>query len=267
MKTFYTVGSVAGLIRSNKFLEKADAIAIGSFRAEQKAMPVKIFEHKDHPANKKCILVCNPDGSVGKPKGVGYDMVAADHHSMVPNNDHAHVLLSASVEKDGGIAMTALYLKSPISEYTVAAIEHETLVSIGLYDDRMLHCYTEDSDKIKEIEGALLKASVEIDRVAKHRIKAGATTIVESAARKAQNRARQANLPECSTRASVRAGRNLRVQCHCELFEGTDKKPPVIAVYADGSKIGEAKDDRQASRLISEHSHKAFSKFLKRELA
>lgn len=267
MKTFYTLSAAAGLIRSNKFLEKADAVAIGSFRAEQRNMPIKIYEHKDTPADKKCILVCNPDGSVGKPKGVGYAMVDADHHSMVPNSDHANVLLLAATEQTE-TPMTALYLKSPIAEHAVAEMEHEFDVAIGLYDDRVLHCYTEDADKLKQIEAQLTKASVQVDRVTKHRIKASEEkTIVESVARKAAMRARAANLPEISARASVRAGRNLRVQCGCELFEGTDKKPPTIHVYGDGRKIGEAKSDREAARLMSDYSHETFGKFLKKELA
>lgn len=275
MKTFYTLSAAAGMIRSNKFLEKADAISIGSFRAEQRNMPITIWEHKNTPADKKCILVCNPDGSVGKPKGVGYKLVNADHHSMVPNSDHANTLIGSSVEKPEEdedkiveTPMTALYLKSPIAESQVADIEHALDVPIGLYDNRMLHCYTEDAGKINAIETALAAASILIDRVSRHRIKAAeGTTIVESAARKAHARARAANLPELAGRASIRAGRTHRVQCHCELFEGTDKKPPVIAVYADGKKIGDAGDERGAKRLISEHSSKAFSKFLKKELA
>lgn len=268
MKTFYTLSAAAGLIRSNKFLEKADAVAIGSFRAEQRNMPIKIYEHKGSPADKKCILVCNPDGSVGKPKGVGYEMVDADHHSMVPNSDHAHVLMLASTEAQPETPMTALYLKSPIAEHAVAEMEHTLDVAIGLYDDRVLHCYTEDAEKIAEIEAHLTKASVQVDRVTKHRIKSSEEkTIVESVARKAAMRARAANLPEVAARASVRAGRTLKVNCACELFEGTDKKPPMIHVYGDGRKIGEAKSDREAARLMSEYSHETFGKFLKKELA
>jgi hypothetical protein len=279
MKTFYTLGPTAGLIRNNKFLEKADVIAIATFRAEQRGMPIKIFEHIDSPANRTCILVANPDGSVEKPSGKfaqgNYSdpkakasdrdaIVEPDHHQMVPNQDSAHLLLASAEEKK----LTAIYLKSNVSEYAISQIEHELGVEMGLYDDRVLHCYTEDADKLKAIETKLSEASVEVDRVTHHVVKASAEEPIPviSSMRKAAMRARAAMLPELSARAAVRAGRNFRVYCHCELYDGGENKPPMIIVFGDGQRLGEAKSERDAARMMSSYADRAFSKFLRKHL-
>lgn len=265
MKTFYTLSSTAGLIRSNKFIEKADAIAIGSFRAEQRQMPIKVYEHKDSPANKKCILVCNVDGSVEKPEGSGYKLVEADHDAMVPNVDSAHVLLASTQDKK---SMTALYLKSSVDEYTIAQLEHELGVSMGLYDDRVLHCYTDATDILSKIEAKLAEASVQIDRMTKHQVRASTdATKVESSARKAALRARAANMPEISARAYARAGgRGTKIYCCCELFDGTPGQAPRIVVFGDGMRIAEVKSDREAARAMADYAERAFGKFLKKEM-
>lgn len=271
MKTFYTLSSAAGLICTNKFLQKADAIAIGSMRAEMRGLPVKVFEHKEHPANKKCILVCNVDGSVEKPKGKGYEVVEQDHHAGVPNNDNAHVLLSASAKSGGDDdleipkrSIANIYLKSSVPENVISKIENELGIWMGLYDDRILQVYSPDARKLKQVETKLSEASVEVSRITHHTIKA--STPITSSSRKAAQKARAAGLPEFSCRASVGAGKALKVNCHCEMFEGDESKSPTIVVYGDGQKLGEVKSEREANRLMADYAERMFGKFLKKEL-
>ncbi len=263
MKPFYTLSQTAGLIRSNKFTEKVDAITIASHRAQVRAMPIKIYEHKDSPADKKCILIANVDGSVEKPKGYGDRIVEPGHNSTARNLDQAHLLMASTAK-----AFTTIYLKNQISEYQVANIEHLVQCAIGLYDNRVLHVHSEDSAMIKKIEAELTTAKIEIDRTSKHVIEAGVAgkEPVMSSARRAAARAKAASLPELSTRASVRAGRNHKIQCACELYEN-GKEAPVIAVFADGKKIAEVRSDVEAARAMSQYATSAFGKFLKKELA
>lgn len=266
MQIFYTLSNSAGLVRSNKFLDKADAICVGSYRAEALNVPVKILEHAER-GDGIPVLVCMPDGSVKPPVGSGMKTVDLGNASSgALNSSESYMLLSSYDE----LPLTTFYLKSELSETLASEMEKEFGVELGLYDPRTLHAYTEDADKIKKLESKLAEASVEVEQVKDSKVKKErlqASTELVEAARKGHKMARAARMPEMAVRASLRSGSGLRIQCHCELAEGTVASSPKIKVYADGRMIGEVKDERQASALMSEYAHRAFSKFLKKELA
>jgi len=266
MQKFYTLSNTAGLIRSNKFNDKADAVCVGTYRAEMLNLPVKVFEH-DESKEMTCVLVCMPDGSAAPPQGEGYKTAELGNSSSGSTNEsQAYVLLSAYDEKP----ITTFYLKSAVSEALASQMEKEFDVEIGLYDEQTLHAYTEDSGKIRKIESKLAESSIEISRLKDsvvRREKVQAATELVEAARKAHKMARASQMPEMSVRASSRFGSALRMNCHCEVIPGNDKKSPVVAVYADGQRLGEAKDARGAARLMSEHATREFSKYLKKEMA
>jgi hypothetical protein len=264
MQKFYTISFAAGLIRSNKFMDKADAVCVASNRAEQLGLPVKIYEHKDEPANRVCVLICNPDGTAKKPEGAGYEVVETDHNSGARNNDQAHILLSSYDEQP----ITTVHLKKDISESLAAQMEKDLGVDIGLYDPQTLHVYSQDSDKIKALEAKLSESSLEVDRITEHMVKRNRTQAeAVTSARKAQLKARSSQLPELSARASMRNGGGFKFNAHCEMHDGTDKASPKIAVYIDGSKVQEVKSKHEAAEIISEEAVKAFNKFIKKELA
>jgi hypothetical protein len=263
MKPFYTLSNSAGLIRSNKFIDQADAICVGTFRAESLNVPVKILEHKER-GDGIPVLICMPDGSVQPP--VNAKVMDSGHGGGSLNASESFMLLSAYDE----MPITTFYLKSELSESLAGEMEKEFGIELGLYDPRTLHAYTEDSDKLKKLESKLAEASVEVERVKDSKIrreKLEATTELVEAARKGHKMARAARLPEMSVRASSRFGSGLRVQCHCEMEDGSDKKAPRIKVYADGQQIGEVKSEREAAQVMSDFAERAFSKFLKKELA
>lgn len=260
MQTFYTLSNAAGLIRSNKFLDKADAICVASTRAEQLNLPVKIYEHKEHPANHEVILVCNPDGSVNKPEGAFYEMVENDHDSGVKNFDKASVLLSSYETAP----VRTFYLKNELSENLLSQLEKEVGVPLGLHDSQTFHAYTEDAAKVKDLETKLAEASIEVDRVTESVFKKHRSQAV-LAARKAQLKARAARLPELTCRVSSKLGGGLKFNAHCELLEGEGKKAPIIAVYVNGKKEAEVKSPQEAQQIIADAAEDAFSKFLKKE--
>ena len=265
MSTYYTLHNAAGLIRTNKFLEKADAICVGTFRAEFLQWPIKILEHTE-PGDGKCILVCNPDGSVEEPQGAGYKTAdLGNAASGLKNSSEAYILLSSFDDSP----ITTFYLKTDLTESTVGEIEKTLGVDLGLYDPRTLHAYTEEPSHIKALEEKLAEASVEIDRVVDPTFKKVAqqtqAALVE-AARKGHVEARKERLPELSVRASMKYGGKLRFQGHCEMVPAKDNKPPKIKVFIDGSPAGEVKSDREAAKIIADHAEKEFKKFLKKEL-
>lgn len=260
MQTFYTLSNAAGLIRSNKFIDKADAICVASTRAEQLGLPVKILEHSEEPGNYKTVLVCNPDGSVCKPEGVGYEIVENDHDSGVKNLDKASILLSSYDDKP----VRTFYLKNELSESMMGQLEKDLGVEMGLYDPQTLHAYTEDSNKIKAIETKLAEASIEVDRVTEHMVKKHRAEAVQ-AARQAQMKVRSARLPEMSCRASSRLGGGFKFNAHCEILEANVGKKQRIAVFVNGHQEAEARDEHEAEQIISDAAKTAFSKFLKKE--
>lgn len=263
MKPFYTVSFAAGLIRSNKFMDKADAICVASNRAEQLGYPIKIYEHKDDPANRTCVLVCNPDGSAKKPEGAGYEVVENDHSSGARNNDQAHILLSSYDEQP----LTTFHLKKEMSESLAAQMEKDLGVDVGLYDPMTLHVYSQDTDKIKACEAKLAESALEVDRMTEHTVKRNRTTAqAVTAARQAQLKARASLLPELSVRSSVRNGKGFSFKGHCEQHDGTEKAPPKIAVYIDGAKVREVKSKHEAAEIIKDEAIKAFGKYIKKEL-
>jgi len=267
MKTFYRLSNSAGLIRSNTFHEKVDAICVATYRAEQLGLPIKIYEHSDTTgADGICVLVCQPDGSAKAPVGAGKEVVDLGNAPGAENRSEAYMLLSAYDE----MPMTTYYLKSDLAEAMAGSIEKELGVELGLYDPKTLHAYTEDASKLKAIEGKLAEASVEIERVKdskarKEKLQA-ATELVE-AARKGHVAARASRMPEISIRASQRFGSGLRVQCHCELVQAGKNEQPKIRVYADGRSIGEVRDEREASAAIAEYVTRSVQKFIRKELA
>ena len=261
MQTFYTLSNAAGLIRSNKFLDKADAICVASTRAEQLALPIKILEHTEEPGNYKTVLVCNPDGSVCKPEGVGYEIVENDHDMGVKNLDKASILLSSYDDKP----VRTFYLKKEMPEAMLGQFEKDLGIQMGLYDAQTLHAYTEDSDKIKALESKLAEASIEVDRVTEHTVKKHRAEAV-LAARRAQMKARASRLPEMSCRASSKQGGGFKFNAYCEMVEASEKqKASRIVVFVNGHKEAEAKDEHEAEQIISDAAEKAFSKFLKKE--
>jgi hypothetical protein len=190
MAKFYTLSHAAGLIRSNKFHDKADAVCVGSFRAEATAFPVKIFEHD--AGDRVCVLVCNPDGSVEKPKAMGHAPVdlSNSHDSQVPNESGAHILFASYQDKP----LTTFYLKAELSEQQAAGLEKESGVELGLYDPQTLHAYTDDSDKLKILEAKLCEAKIEVQSISdastgRHTALASVEQVV--AARKAHSGGRQ----------------------------------------------------------------------------
>ena len=268
MAKFYTLHNAAGLIRSNKFEEKADALIMGSYRAEFLNFPIKIYEHDE--GEKTCILVCNPDGSVEKPQGFGVEIQdLGNATSGVPNRESAHILLAAFDE----MPITTFRLNSPITEAQVADLEKSTGCDIGLVSEDSFNAYSQEPKVVQSIEAKLAEWGLELDRVMEASVKKNkaeaATEAGEiiTAARKGHLQARASRLPELRVKASMKFGGGHRFVAHCEMAPGNGKKAPVIAVYVDGSKVGEAKDDRGASRLISEHAEKSFAKFLRKELA
>lgn len=272
MQTYYTLSHAAGLIRNNKFDDKADAICVGTFRAETLALPVKIYEHKlDKETDQmeaKCVLVCMPDGSAKAPEGQGMETVNqnANDTSGSRNMDESYMLLSNYEE----MPITTYYLKSELSEAQAKTLEQDLGVELGLYDSKTLHAYTEDSAQLRNLESKLAEASVEIESVKDAKVKKekleAATELVE-AARKGHLMARSQRLPEFSVRASLKFGGGVRIQCHCEMVEGSDKSSPKIKVYADGRQIGEVKSEREASALMADYAQRTFAKFIKKELS
>ena len=263
MQPFYTLSNSSGLIRSNKFSDKADAICVATFRAEQLNVPVKIFEHNG--TEQVCVLVAMPDGSAKPPMGLGMQQVDLGNESGSRNADEAYILLSAYDE----MPITTYYLKSELSESLAKEMEKDLNIEIGLYDPKTLHAYTEDAESLRKLESKMMEASVEIDRVKDSKVKRekleAAADLVE-AARRGHQMARAAKMPEMSVRASVKAGTGLRIQCHCEMVEASGKAPK-IRVYADGRPIGEVRNEHEASALMADYANHAFSKFLKKELA
>lgn len=268
MQPFYRLHSSAGLVRSNKFQDKADAICVATYRAESLNLPVKIYEHTE-PSDSQgtCVLVCMPDGSAKAPVGAAKEMVDLGNASSgARNSDESYMLLSAYDE----LPITTFYLKSDLSESLAQSIEKEFGIELGLYDPKTLHAYTEDSEQIKKLESKLAEASVEVERVKDSKVRKErleATSELVTAARKGHQMARAARMPEMSVRASLKFGSGLRVQCHCELIEASGKNPPKIKVYADGRMVGEVKSEREAAAVMSEYAERAFQKFLKKELA
>jgi hypothetical protein len=266
MQTFYTLSNAAGLIRSNQFTDKADAVCVGTYRAEQLNLPVKIFEHQPG-ADQVCVLVCMPDGSAKAPVGGGMKIHEIDNLSSGSKNiDESYMLLSSYED----MPLTTYYLKSDLSETLAQEMEKEFGLELGLYDPKTLHAYSDDTDKLKKLESKLAESSVEIERVKdskvrKERLEASADLV--EAARKGHKLARSARMPEMSVRASSKFGSGLRMQCHCEMVEEGGGKSPKIKVYADGRPIGEVRDEREASAVMSDYAQRAFSKFLKKELA
>jgi hypothetical protein len=282
MVKFYTLHNAAGLIRSNKFHDKADAVCVGSFRAEYLNFPIKIYEHKDD--EKTCVLVCNPDGSVEKPKAWGTEIHdLGNATSGVSNREAAHILLSAFDEQP----ITTFNLKAQITEAQVSELEKATGCDIGMTASDSFNAYTQEPKTIHAIETQLVEWGLELYRVSEATVKknkahaameaseiepalekefAQASTEV-TAARKGHIEARASRLPELRVRATMKFGGGLKFTAHCEKIPAEGKKAPAIAVYVDGSKVGEVKDERGAARLISEHAEKAFGKFLKKELA
>jgi hypothetical protein len=265
MAKFYTLSHAAGLVRSNKFHDKADAVCVGSFRAESTSYPVKIFEHDD-AGDRKCVLVCNPDGSVEKPKAMGHKPIdtSGSHEGGVPNESGAHILFASYQDKP----LTTFYLKAEVSEQAARAIEQSCGVELGLYDPQTLHAYTDSSDKLKEIESKLSEAKIEIDRISDASIGNVTTASVEQvmAARKAHQAARDSRMPELKVRATVKFGSAFKFSAHCEMVKQSGDKSPRVAVYVDGTKIGEAKNEREAGNMMAEEAERALGKFLKKEL-
>ena len=263
MSKFYTLSYAAGLIRTNKFNEKSDAICVATFRAQDLKYPIKIYEH-DEEMNRECVLICNPDGSVEKPKGAGLVLVDLGNSSGFENKNQAHILLSNYEDET---KLTTFFLKTAVSEAQVQGIESSTGVDIGMYDEHTLHAYTDDSSKIKAIEDKLCEAGLEIDSYAEASLgKHKALGSLVTAARKGHKMARANRMPELRVRSNNKFGGGFKFHGYCEMKESDGKKPPMIAVYCDGSKVGEVKSERDAARLISESAEKAFSKFLKKEL-
>src|ERR1019366_10693491 len=158
MKTFYTLSNSSGLIRSNKFIDQADAICVGTFRAESLNVPGKILEHKDR-GDGIPVLICMPDGSVEPP--VNAKVMDGNESMGWSNASESFMLLSAYDE----MPITTFYLKSELSESMASAMEKEFGIELGLYDPKTLHAYTEDTDKIKKLESKLAESSVEVERV------------------------------------------------------------------------------------------------------
>ena len=265
MAKFYTLSYAAGLIRTNKFNEKSDAICIATFRAQELKYPVKIYEH-DEEHNKVCVLVCNPDGSAEKPKGAGYDLVDLGNNSGFENASQSHILLSSYDSEES--KLTTFFLKNAATESQIQQIESAVGVDIGLYDEHTIHAYTDDSSKIKLIEDKLCESGLEIDSYAEASLgKHKALNSLITAARKGHKMARANRMPELRVRSSNKFGGGFKFHGYCEMLEPEGKKPPMIAVYCDGAKVGEVKSDRDAARVISDEANKAFSKFLKKELS
>lgn len=271
MQTYYRLSASAGMIRSNKFMEKSDAVCVATFRAESLQWPVKIYEHKPEDANSNgvCVLICMPDGSVKAPVGSGMASQGVDlgnASSGAKNMSESYMLLSAYDE----MPITTFYLKSDLSESLAGEMEKEFGIELGLYDPKTLHAYTDDSDKIRKLESKLAEASVEIEHVKDSKMRKekleAASELVE-AARKGHQMARAARMPEMSVRASLKFGSGLRLQCHCEMVGAEGNNAPKIKVYADGRMISEVKSDREAAAVMSEYAERAFKKFLKKELA
>lgn len=273
MAKFYTLSNAAGLIRSNKFLDKSDAICVGSFRADYLNLPIKIWEHETiasyEDEGTKVIFVCNPDGSVEKPKGTGYEMVDLGNSSSGSlNKNAAHILLSNYEDHP---LMTFYLKKQGLSEAQVASMEKEIGVDLGLYDPQTLHAYTNEAKKIRDIETKLAEAGVEVERMSEASFQRTAekiddvTSAVITAARKGHKMARASQLPELSLRGDNKFGGKLRFKAHCEMVEGDGKKTPKIKVYVEGAQVGEVKSDREASRLIADEAEAAFKKFIRKE--
>ena len=270
MSKFYTLHNAAGLIRSNKFNDKADALCVGSFRAEYLNFPIKIYEHDNcTDIDKVCVLVCNPDGSVEKPKSLGKSMQDLGNLAGVPNRESAHILLAAFDEEP----ITTFKLRSNITEAQISELEKSVGCDIGMVSDDSFNAYTQEPKAIQAIESKLSEWALELDGVMEASVKKNkAEAAMEAgelitAARKGHLQARASRLPELRVRASVQFGGGHRFTAHCEMAKGEGKKSPTISVFVDGSKVGEAKDDRGAARLISDHAEKSFAKFLRKELA
>lgn len=268
MKPFYRLGPEAGLVRSNTFEKEDDAVLMGTYRAYARGVPIRVYLHeeKSDDSNGDCILVCNVDGSVEKPQAVGREMVDLGNQSGATNRDQAHILLASY----GNMPLTTYYLKGQANESIVSEIEKATGVELGLYDAETIHCYSDDSTKLKVVEQKLAEAGLEIEHYAHATLastEAEGVAEIVTAARKAHQRARASKLPELSVKSNSRHGGGYRYSGHCELMEGSDKKAPMIHVYADGEKIGEVKSDRDAAKLMSDHAHKSFAKYLRKELA
>lgn len=270
MKPFFRLGSEAGMIRSNTFETEEDAVLMGTCRAYARGIPMRVYFHDDETSSDgKLLIVCNVDGSVEKPEGIGREPVDLGNESGFRNRDEAHVIMASY----GNQALTTYYLKSDATESVVAEIERATGVEMGLYDAETIHCYTDDSKKLKQIEDKLSEAGVEIDHYAQATLaSAGGVGEIVTAARKAQSKARESRLPEFSVRSNSRFGGGFKYKGHCEMHEGEkdkdgkQKKAPVIHVYADGERIGEVKNDREAARLMSDHAQRAFAKYARKEL-
>lgn len=263
MKPFYTLSHAAGLIRSNKFLDKADAICVGSFRAQYLDFPVKIFEH-DEEGERKTLLVCNPDGSVEKPQALAHETIDyGQMHNSFRNSDQAHVVFASYGDKP----RTTYYLKSALAETKVKEIETKAGCELGLFDNTVVHAYTDDAGQLKLVEEGLSEAGVEIEKVRENSSEAVAASLeTVVAARKAHQAARQSNFPEMRIRANLRGGNSFRFTAHCELVPGDGTRSPYVVVYADGRKVGEAKSERDAASVIRQEAERAFSRYLKKEL-
>lgn len=276
MKAFFRLGSEAGMIRSNTFETEEDAVLMGTYRAYARGVPIRVYYHEDQLVTPDGVLlvVCNVDGSVGKPEAVGREPVDLGNQPGFRNRDQANVVFASY----GDQPLTTYYLKDEASESVIAGIERATGVEMGLYDPETLHCYTGDTAKLKQIEDHLAKAGVEIDHYAASATLAsvGGVGEIVTAARKAHTAARESRLPEFSVRANNRFGTGHKYRAHCELHPGKEtvaakdgkKKttPPTIHVYSDGEKVGEVKNEREAARLMGEHATKAFAKYVRKEL-
>jgi hypothetical protein len=259
MSKYYVLSNAAGLIRTNKFQDKEDAICVASYRAEQTGFPIKIYEMDTEVVGvRACVLVCNPDGSSGRPEAAENEIQTGGHEVTFKNDSQAHMLLSAYRY----IPVTTLHLVQEADERVVTEIEAKTGVDVGLFDAHTLHAYTEVPAKIKEIEAFLGEKKISISRV----VEAAADTVgVVTAARKAHQAARSMRLPELSARASSRFGGDFKFKSHCEWIE-REGKSPKIAVYVDGQKAGEASSEREAAGIIQDEAERQFKRFIKKEL-
>jgi len=275
---FYTLHNAAGLIRTNKFNDKKDAICIGTFRAEFLNLPIKIYEH-DGEGNQECVLVCNLDGSVEKPQALGREMNDLGNAAGVDNRKQANLLLAAFDEQP----ITTFRLKgNSISETQFNELEKSTGCDIGMVSSESFNAFTQEPKVIHQIETKLSEWGLELDDILETELKRNKTHAaleatepsasvegeVVTSARKAQLAARSKRLPEFRCRAASKFGGRHTLIAHCEMGpeDKEGKKSPKIHVHVNGSKVGEVTDERQASRLIAEHAEKEYSKYLRKEL-
>jgi len=171
--------------------------------------------------------------------------------------------------------ITTFRLRAAISETQVQALEKAAECDIGMVSAETFNAFTQEPKKIHAIETQLAAWSLELDDIVDASLKRNKahaaleaqeqmTTV--TSARKAHLAARASRLPELRVRASSRFGNDHKFMAHCEMGAAKDKKSPVIHVHVDGTKVGEAKDEISAKKMMAEHAEKSFSKFLRKEL-